>query len=339
MPPASQDVRPARVRVPARAGLLGNPSDVYGGRAIAFAFRDFEAEVALDPAPELRLPGDPGAAGLLRAALGRLPEAPHQRLALAVRSGIPRQVGLAGSSAIAVGALQALCRGFGIRLHPAELAERALAAEAEDLGITAGPMDRVIQAYGGALYMDFRPPRGPRSYRRLDPARLPPLFVAWDPQPGQASGVAHGEVRARYERGDPEVVRAMAAFPRLADEGLACLERGDRARLMQLVDANFDLRASIWPLRRRDREMVELGRAAGAAVKFAGSGGAVVGVLADEARWPAVERAYAAAGLRTCRPRLDHPAPPPEQTWGAGPGDAGRVRSAGPAGRAVEGGA
>ena len=116
-------------RAPARAGLMGNPGDVYGGKAIGVALWNFSARVQIEPAPQLALPDDPGAAALLEAALGRLPEAPDRRLALALHSDVPRQAGLAGSSAIVVAALKALCAWFDSPLHPAELAERALAAE------------------------------------------------------------------------------------------------------------------------------------------------------------------------------------------------------------------
>jgi glucuronokinase len=303
--PQPSDRAAVVARAPARAGLMGNPGDVYGGKAIAVALWNFSARVRIEPAAELALPDDSGAAALLSAALGRLPEAPHRRLALALDSDVPRQVGLAGSSAIVVAALKALCSWFGIALHPAELAERALAAEAQDLGIVAGPMDRVIQAYGGLLHMDFAPPRGAHSYRRLDPSLLPPMFVAWDPLPGQMSGVPHADVRARWERGDPAVREAVAEFPRLVDEALACLECGDREGFLGCVDRNFDTRASIWPCRARDLEMVRVGRGCGAAVKFAGSGGAVVGFLRGESRRPDVENAYAEAGFRCLRPQLD----------------------------------
>ena len=60
----------------------------------------------------------------------------------------------------------------------------------------------------------------------------------------------------------------------------------------------------IWPTRARDVELVEVGRAAGAAVKYAGSGGAVVGALREEAQRAAVEAAYAEAGFSCLRPRL-----------------------------------
>jgi glucuronokinase len=120
-------------------------------------------------------------------------------------------VGLSGSSAIVIAALRALGDWLGFELPPDQLAEAALACEVDELGITAGPMDRVIQAYEGLLAMDFAPPRAAASYRRLDPSGLPPLFLAWNPRGGAPSRRQHGDVRARWLRGDTEVREVVAA--------------------------------------------------------------------------------------------------------------------------------
>lgn len=325
----------------ARAGLLGNPSDVYGGRAIAFTFSDFQARALLGPAERFEISwgdkpvfdadsaeaargADPrdheGAAALVLAAIKRLDlhlenrggEAARNKIfsrpfRLDLSSNIPRQVGLAGSSAIIVAALRAFARAMDVALDPADLAEIALEAETCELGITAGPMDRVAQAYDGLVYIDCKPPRSAASYRRLDPSFLPPMFIAWNPEVGESSGGLHDAVRRRWEAGDSEVHEAMARFPRLADQGLICLESGDRAGLLRLVDRNFDTRAAIWPLRDVDRRMVEIGRRAGAAVKFCGSGGAVLGVMKDQSAFTKIEHAYREAGFPVIQPKLTAP--------------------------------
>lgn len=320
-----------------RIGLLGNPSDLYDGRVIGFTFDAFRAQVRLEPAEQVEfhsLDGtyvrcadlraacadlDPrtcrGGTELLAAALqqfvafaaGRVDLREQRAFRLTFATDIPRQVGLSGSSAIIVAALRALARHFAQELHPLDLSpfdlsELALAAETEGLGIVAGPQDRVLQAYDGLLHMDFTPPRGPARYTRLDPALLPPLFLAWDPEPGQPSGAVHDVVRQRYLAGDPEVRAAIARFPALVDEGLAALRAHDHARFAHCVDANFDARAAIWPIGSRDRELVRIGRRHGAAVKFCGSGGAVVGVLPHEEERGAIASAYAGAGYRTLDP-------------------------------------
>ena len=325
---------PVRGTACARAGLLGNPSDQYGGRAIALTLRDFEAGVTIEPAgrfeiipgaadatsaPDLRAmlerlgrDGCHGGVRLLQATLLRFQELcsglaslppgdPKLRFRMRYTSSVPRQAGMAGSSAIVIAGLRALSKWFDEPLDPDRLAAAALAAEVEDLGIQAGPMDRAIQAHGGLLFMDFAEPRKP--WLRLDPDCLPPLYVAWDPRPGRDSGHTHASVRTRWLRGDRDVREAREVFPALAEEGRECLARGDFERLCALVDRNFDTRSSIYALPATDLDLVRIGREHGAAVKLCGSGGSVIGVLRDEAQRAKLERAYRDAGYRALKPQ------------------------------------
>lgn len=326
----------------ARAGLLGNPSDGYEGKAIALIIRNFSASVTIEPSDHFEilrgsadslsfdkftdlvdLMKDQGCYGgirLIKAAIHRfsrhvdrwsLPLDPSlMKFMMRYDSNIPRQVGMSGSSALVIATMRALMKWFTIEIEPHDLAELALAAELEDLGIAAGPMDRVIQSYEGLMHMDFKQPRTPASYTRLDPSLLPPLFVAYDPRTGESSGKVHSDVKFRWLRGDKDVRDAIATFPHLVDEGLPAFLKDDRATLMRLVDKNFDTRASIWALGERDHEMVRIGRVQGAAVKFCGSGGAVLGVMRAEADYPAIEKSYEAAGYRIIRPQIE----PKEQT-------------------------
>ena len=69
---------------------------------------------------------------------------------------IPRQVGLAGSSALIIALLKALIDFYEILCIPLPMqANIALKAEHEELNISAGHQDRVVQTYGGLVYMDF----------------------------------------------------------------------------------------------------------------------------------------------------------------------------------------
>lgn len=328
-------MRTVTARAYARAGLMGNPSDGFGGRAIAITVCNFAATVTLTPADRfeiLRAPADAldhpslgamastlrtngcyGGVRLIKAAILRFSrrfpdlDLDSARFTIGYDSDIPRQVGMSGSSAIITAVWRALMQWFGVGLEPAELAEEALACETAELGISAGPMDRVIQAYEGCMVMDFKPPRTAASYRRLDPALLPPLFLAWDPDVGEVSGKVHSDVRSRWERGDRDVVEAIAKFPLFADRAAACLEARDLPGFLALMNENFDTRAAIWTLSARDLELVRIGRDAGAAVKFSGSGGAVVGGMKSEADYPAIRAAYAAAGYQTIRPIITPP--------------------------------
>jgi len=321
----------------ARAGLLGNPSDQYGGKTIAFSIRDFCACVRIESADRFALRHGPSdlieftsflEAGetfrergcddgirLLRAAVRRFADHwegmkglaeddPLLRFEMRYETSIPRQVGLGGSSAIVIAALRALMAWFETTIDPAVLAELALSAEQEDLGIPAGAMDRVIQCYEGVMVMDLREPRTDASYARLGPEALPPLFVAWNPRGGRASGRIHEGVRRRWREGDEEVHRAMAFLGELVDSGAACLQRGDHAAFRKLIDQNFDVRAQLFPISKPNREMVEIGRSLGASTKLCGSGGAVVGAPADAGKFGEIEKAYRSAGYQMIRPEI-----------------------------------
>lgn len=282
-----------------RAGLLGNPSDLYGGRGLGFAFDAFRAEVELEPAGACDF-----ASPLLAAAWRALgdPELPPCRARF--RSEIPHQVGLAGSSAIVVAMLRACECFYGFRLTPSRRAELAWRAEQELLGIRAGPMDRLIQSHEGLVALDFARPWAGGAVERLDPALLPPLRIGWDPAPGQPSGEVHEAVWQRWRAGERLVHETLAAFRPLVERGLAALRRGDRAALRACVDENFELRALVFPIGARDRRLIRLARAAGGAAKLCGSGGAVLAVLADEAAGAALEASWRAEGFATIAPRV-----------------------------------
>ena len=324
-------------RAHSRAGVLGNPSDGYGGKAIAVSLYNFGATVRIDPADCFRVvPGEGDALEfpsmreasdfylrvgcddglrLVRAAVARFRAhmagfneiAAHDRrlrMSISYETTIPRQVGLAGSSAIIIAALRALASWFHIEIPRFEVAELALRAELDDLGHAAGPMDRVIQSYEGLMAMDLRDPRSEAHYTQLDTALLPPLFVAWDPRGADVSGKAHGDLRARWLAGDPEVLDTVEALRALVDHGVECLERGERDVFRSLIDRNFELRTRIFPVGPRDREMVAIAHESGAAAKLCGSGGAILGAPASPADLAMITRAFRARGYACELPAL-----------------------------------
>ncbi|KAA0153824.1 hypothetical protein FNF29_02813 [Cafeteria roenbergensis] len=217
---------------------------------------------------------------------------------------IPRQVGLAGSSAILTAFVRAMLAFWGLAGRP-ELLEKAglgpeggpsfvLAVETEELGISAGLQDRVAQWWGGVVAMDFARERveasGAGVYRPLPVAALPGLFLAYAPDPSD-SGRIHAPVRQRWLEGDAVVTRGMCDIAACAaevegmldgpvDDGAAMAERGHS--LAELMSRNFGLRRSLFgdaSLGRANLRMVEIAVETGAAAKFPGSGGAVVGVV------------------------------------------------------------
>jgi len=291
----------------ARVGLLGNPSDIYGGRGLGFSVAGMNATVRLEPAAQNALPNElfeaawTVAARELAAAGVQVSARPF---ALAFESDIPFQGGLSGSSALVTAALRAWSRWFAAPLAARRVAELALEVENDVLGIRAGPLDRVVQAHDGLLAMDFAAPFAPAAARRLDPALLPPMLLAWHGVPGRSSGDVHAPVFAQFEAGDPRVRETMAALARNAEAGEAALLQGDGEAFRRCVDRNFELRAQVFPIEAADRELVALGRSAGAACKLPGSGGCVLMVCRDEDHLAEVERRCRASGRETMRPEV-----------------------------------
>jgi glucuronokinase len=295
-----QSAAEARGSAQARAALLGNPSDGFGGKTIGVTLSAFEAQARVSASERLEIAGhDPGGARLVEAAVkvfgGHCRAHGHrfdERVSVAYETTIPRQVGLGGSSAIVIAALRALAAHLGVAVEPDALARLALAAEAEELGIPAGPQDRVVQAHGGLVYMDFHPDGG--RVERLDAALLPPLFVAYRADASEPSAAVHSDLRARYDRGEPELVAAMSEAAALADRGRDCLLAGRSRELGELMSANVAARARMVELDPRHARMVEIAAAHGAPANYAGSGGAVVGIMpGDHER---LREAFAAEG-------------------------------------------
>ena len=277
----------------ARAALAGNPSDGYGGAVLAVTVAELRAEAVATPAARTAVSPlselvSATVARLERELLGGRPGA-----AVEWRTSIPRGLGLGGSSAIVIATIRALCHLHGVSLPVDELAALALAVETEELGIAAGPQDRVAQAYGGLTFMDFA---GAGRYDPLDPVLLPPLVVAWRAETAADSGPLHSDLRARFARGDQAVVDGLARAAAAAHEARAALLAADHAGVRRSVDATFDARRRMMPLDPRHVEMVSIARAAGAAANYTGSGGAVVAVCRDEAHREAVAEQLGSAG-------------------------------------------
>lgn len=333
-----------RRRAFARAGLIGNPSDGYFGKTISFTMKNFWAEVVLyewedveivlsqedrsrfrsvkELAQDVRLHGYYGGVRLVKATIKRFVEfcernnlKLHDRnFSVRYQSNIPRQVGLAGSSAIIVATLRALMDFYGIEIPQPVQPSLVLSVETGELGIAAGLQDRVIQVYGGLVYMDFAQERMTEQmglqcgvYEPLDPRLLPPIYVAYCAESSEPTEVVHNPLRARFQAGDPAVVAAMQKFAALAAEAREALLRRDAAKLSTLMDENFNTRRSICQLAAKHLEMIEVARRTGASAKFAGSGGAIVGVYADEAMFQRLKADLGAIGCEVIKPILEIP--------------------------------
>jgi glucuronokinase len=322
----------------ARAGLVGNPSDGYFGKTISFTIRNFKATVHLWESPhfeivpghgdfarfdsvrsflrDAHLHGYYGGLRLQKATVKKFHEHCRRRdvdlhdknFTLSFTTDIPRLVGLAGSSAIITATLRALMKFYEIEIPKHLLPGLILSVEKDELGIQAGLQDRVVQTYEGIVYMDFDrhllEGRGYGIYEVLKPIKLPPLYVAYDPDRAEISDIAHRNLRELFERGDETVVSAMQKFRDLTDRGRTALMGGDWGELHKVTNENFDLRRTIMPIAPENLRMVEAARSTGASAKFAGSGGAICGIYHDGRQYQALVDALAALRCTVLRPLI-----------------------------------
>jgi glucuronokinase len=168
--------------------------------------------------------------------------------------------------------------------------------------------DRVIQTYEGMVYMDFDKKlidtRGYGEYVPLHPGKMPPLYIAYDPERAEISDIPHRNLRDLYNRGDATVVAAMQKYRELTDRGRAALMAGDWDELHTVMNENFDLRTTIMPIAPENMRMVEVARSTGASAKFAGSGGTIVGLYRDGKQYQQLSDALAAIRCTILRPLI-----------------------------------
>ena len=321
-----------------RAGLIGNPSDGYFGKTIAFAFRNFSAQIELWESPELellpsrrdhsvfkglkalhndvKLHGYYGGFRLLKAAAKAFYEHCYERgiqleeknFTMRYKSDIPNRVGLAGSSALITACVRGLMSFYGVAISRHSLANLVLRVENNELGIPAGLQDRVAQSYQGVVFMDFdrklMESRGYGEYETLDPGKLPPLYIAYREDLSEGTEVYHNDLRARWQRGESDVIEAMEFWADLTVKMREAINEGDRPAMHRILNANFDKRASLYDVGEGNRDMVITARKTGASAKFAGSGGAIVGIYDDEAMFTRLEVAFEPKGIRVIKPEL-----------------------------------
>jgi glucuronokinase len=330
-------------RAYARVGLAGNPSDGYGGKCLSFCISNYHASVHLSqrtdsgikfiPNAALDLCSFPdglqglhdrvsqdgydGAIVLLVATCKRFVQAcqelghvlPSRGFDVRYDTTIPRQRGLAGSSALCTAMIKALVQLYGVDIPLESLVRHVWSAEKFELKINAGLQDRVVQVYEGLVAMDFDTAKyeeGYGQYRRLPldvlvEARF--LLVSHALTRAKKSGVVFSDVSARFARHDPLVLRGMHELADLAVVAEKALAMRDWGLLAKAMNRNFDVRCELFgdavsPL---DRAVVNNARARGAAAKLPGSGGAVLLFCPSDAVLDDVVAFFTNSGCDVCQ--------------------------------------
>lgn len=321
-----------------RAAVVGNPSDGYFGKTIAFLFSNFAARVQLYQTPELEIKpqrlditsyknmhalvedidfaGYYGGMRLLKGMVKVFYEyCQKKKIHLASKnftirynSNIPLRLGLAGSSAILTASLKALCLFYEVYIPPATFANLVLSVETQELGISAGLQDRVAQAYEKPVFMDFdrdtMEKQGFGTYSELSSGVFPPFYIAFRKNFSEGSEEIHNNLKARFEIGDPKVLAAMMRWGQITEDFRAALNKNDYNSMHNLINENFDLRRKLIRISQGNIEMVELARSAGASAKFTGSGGAIIGTYKDEKMFSQLKDTLNNHGIEVIKPNI-----------------------------------
>ncbi len=321
-----------------RAALVGNPSDGYFGKTIAFVFSNFRAEVALWESQNLEIiPNDQdklifssagqlledvrvygyyGGVRLIKAAIKRFIEyckaesisIDERNFTLRYDTTIPYRLGLGGSSAIITACMRGLLEFYKVSIPKPQLANLILSAEKDELQIEAGLQDRVAQVYQGLVYMDFDreivEKQGYGNYEPLDIRLLPNLYLAYCPGLAEGSEITHSDLRERYNRDEGNVVNVLAQCAELAVMVRTLLEAHRGNEIAELLNRNFDLRKSILKINAGNLRMVETARSLGASANFTGSGGAIVGTYNDDVMYGRLESKLSAINAKVIKPDI-----------------------------------
>lgn len=308
----SSDPYQVVVSAPGRAGIIGNPTDMYGGAVISCSV-DMRAHVIITPSDDLVLetngqvcriagPADLRPQGdyfdIARAVLDYLRvvqktagEKPLFTCHVRYESDIPMLSGMAGSTALVVALLQGLLTWIGEENSLYRLAERARYLELNYLKVVCGYQDAYMCTFGGLNYMDFR---GKQFYKEDEAelfATIEPLsnyvpalpFILAHTGVQHASGAVHKPIRERWLEGETKVVESYKRITEIARIGKKALLTRDWPLLGRMMNENHaiqrDLGGSGEPNEKLIRAALQAG-ALGAKLAGAGHGGTII------ALWP-----------------------------------------------------
>lgn len=289
-----------RCSAPGRCGIIGNPTDMYGGSVISCSIA-YRAYVTISPCNRLELEASgqtlavSGPDDLLlngdyfdvaRAVLDYLHD---EQLCcrISYTSEIPVKAGVSGSTALTVAILYGLLRFRGLDYNPYRVAELARYIELNHLRVVCGYQDAYMCTFGGLNYMDFR---GKQFYRHAAEelyATIEPLdrfvphlpFVLAHTGVTHSSDAVHRPLRERWLEGDPEVREGYEEIGRIAREGKKALLLQDWERLGWLMNQNHAIQRDLGGSGESNERLIAVALehgALGAKLAGAGDGGTII---------------------------------------------------------------
>lgn len=232
---------------PGRCGIIGNPSDIYGGTVVSCSI-PARATCRLTLGEEESLPED---RRLWNAAVARFPLRGPVKVEWSTE--IPRSAGLSGSTALLAATLTCVLQATGT---PVELqtpggrtafAELVRDIELNEAKVTCGYQDAYMICHGGLNRMRFtgKHPITSGPFGDVEPLRadLPFLLVTTGVE--RLSGSVHGPMRDRWLTGETLVVESMTRIQELGESGAEALVKAEYSKLGSLMDENHALVAKL----------------------------------------------------------------------------------------------
>ena len=315
---------------PGRAGIIGNPTDMYGGSVISCSTRE-RAAVLIEPSDELtfevsnhrcvvRCPRDleldGGYFDVAKAVLDFLDLA-DARFRLRWACDVPFAAGLSSSAAMIVAILNAVLAYVDRPCHLYRRAEMARHIELHYM-VLCGYQDAYMCTFGGLRYMDFR---GKQFYRSLGDEpyasveslepfaeRFPFLLAHTGVQ--RSSGTVHLPIRERWLERDREVVRQYLRIAHLARMAKRALLAEEWDRLGEMMVENHEIQRDLGGSGPENERLIQAALdagAQGAKLAGAGGGGTIIALTQDP-------EGLAAALTEAGASRILHPCPQPGVT-------------------------
>ncbi len=286
---------------PGRCGLVGNPTDMYGGSVISCSTCE-RARCLLDRDADhiiINVSGqsqtitslddlalrDGDFLNVARAVLLALEINPKQTapFRLNASTDIPMQAGLAGSTAILATLVGCMLTHLEIRLNMYQIAELVRKIEYDVLHVVCGFQDHYMTIFGGLNYMDFREKNSAQTQDAHSPfATVERLDGFVDELPlvlahtgvRHHSGTVHKSIRERWLEGEPAVVEGYLEVARLARTGKKALLERDWVALAGLMNRNHAIVRDLGGSGEANEKLIAAALAGGAAgAKLAGAGG------------------------------------------------------------------
>lgn len=289
---------------PGRAGIIGNPTDMYGGSVLScsvgmrarvtvtsarhLVLETGDQECVIASRDDLRPRGD--RFDVARAVLDYL-HLPPLACRVSYESEIPLRSGMAGSTALGVALLQAFLAWQGHYPNRYQLAERSRYIELNYLKVVCGYQDAYMCTFGGLNYLDFR---GKQFYRQAEAelfATVEPLaeyitdlpFVLGFTGVQHASSAVHKPIRERWLEEEAVVVEGYRRMTEIARMGKKAILLGDWPLLGQLMNENHAIQRDFGGSGESNERLLAAALdagALGAKLAGAGDGGTII------ALWP-----------------------------------------------------